>query len=407
MNHFRSLAQSLDNQDELRKFRAYFHLPENVIYLDGNSLGALPKESHSHLNQVITDEWGNQLIKSWEKSWLKRPQQIGDQLAELLGAGKGEIIISDSTSINIYKLASAILQKSDRNVVLTDDLNFPTDIYLLQGICKTVHSDCQLELLTSPDSLTMPLTVLDKRLQNEDVALLVLSHVVFKSAFCYPMKEVNALAKKYGTEVLWDLSHSAGAIHLALHESGTDFAVGCTYKYLNGGPGSPSFIYVGKKHQATLESPIWGWFGDEQPFEFQLNYRPHPGIQKFLVGTPPILSMSTLKTSLQLFEQAGLENIRLKSVQMIDFFIKMYEEELKDFSFSFLTPRDAAYRGSHFILAHSEADKIVAFLISDKSTPAIIPDFRPPDFIRFGVAPLYNQFEEMAILVERLKQYFQ
>jgi len=283
-------ARILDFKDPLKSFREHFVIDDpNVIYFDGNSLGRLPSATADHLDKIVHEQWGKDLIDSWNQGWYHKSEEIGNKIARLIGARDGEVIVSDNTSTNLYKLAAAAIQyQKNRNTIISDELNFPSDLYILQGLKR--EKQMKLELMGSADGISISTNKIKSSL-NQAVSLLTLSHVTFKSAFMYDMKEVTEIAHEAGAMVLWDLSHSVGAVPINLSESDVDLAVGCTYKYLNGGPGAPAFIYIKKDLQEKLLSPIQGWFGATDPFSFSIQYQPEEGIKRFLTGTPPVLSM--------------------------------------------------------------------------------------------------------------------
>lgn len=396
-------ARILDSNDPLKSFREQFIIDDpSVIYLDGNSLGRLPISTADRLEKVIRVEWGKELIDSWNKNWYKKSEQIGNKISKLLGAREGEIIVSDNTSVNLFKLAAAALKYQDnRNVIVSDKLNFPSDLYILQGLAN--ENNNTLELIDSEDEISVNNEKIKEAL-NEEVALLTLSHVVFKSAFMYDMKKVTRLTHEAGALVLWDLSHSAGAVSINLNEANVDLAVGCTYKYLNGGPGSPAFLYVKEELQEKLQSPIQGWFGSANPFSFSLQYQAETGIRKYLTGTPSVLSLAAIEHGVDITLKAGMENIRDKSWKMSQFFIELYHEELIDLGFKLTSPSLPEQRGSHLTLSHKEAFRMNKALM-DRSIDGtkIIPDFRAPDHIRFGIAPLYCTFIEIVRTIQKLK----
>jgi kynureninase len=398
-------AHQLDAQDPLKNYREQFVLPDpNLIYLDGNSLGALPKATPNRLTEVIQKEWGGRLIRSWNEGWYDRSQKIAAQIAKLIGARPDEVIVTDSTSANLFKLAYGALKlKSDRHSIISDTLNFPSDIYLLQGLIRLFGDKHQLQLARSEDEQSVTLDELD-RLIDEDTALLTLSHVVFKSAFMYNMKAITEKVHQKGGLVLWDLSHSAGAVPVDLNGANADLAVGCTYKYLNGGPGSLAFLYVRKDLQEQLESPIWGWFGEANPFEFGLDYRPAEGIRKFLAGTPPMLSLSAIEPAVAMLVEAGMDAIRQKSTELTRYMIDLYKQELASLGYRMGSPEQDEQRGSHVSLKHPEAYRICKALIDPELMgKSVIPDFREPDNIRMGVTPLYTSFMDVFQAIEQLR----
>jgi kynureninase len=406
MKHHLQKAAELDSQDKLSSFRDQFVTDESVIYLDGNSLGRLPKKTKEVLQDIVENQWGNRLIRSWNEHWLDLPKRIAAKLAPIVGASPDEIFVGDSTSVNLYKLALAALKlQRDRSEILTDSLNFPTDLYIFQELINQSFPNYSLNKIPSVDGMTTPMEAIEEALSLE-TAFLSLSHVVYKSAFMYDMAAVNQLAKENDALTLWDLSHAVGAVDLQLNKSGADMAVGCTYKYLNGGPGAPAFLYVRKELQEQLQNPIAGWFGHKKPFEFDENYVADSGIQRFAAGTPGVLSMAGIEPGLDIMNEAGMENLRRKSIQQSDFLLKMIQSELTPLGFQIASPLDSTSRGSHISIQHANGYRINKAMISPKSdsVKAIIPDFRPPTNIRLGIAPLYNSFTELAKTVERIKK---
>jgi len=400
------IAGQKDKQDPLRHFRnRFFIADENTIYLDGNSLGRLPKKTRNILENVVDDQWGSALIESWNRHWYNKPVQLGDKIAQIVGASPGEVIVSDSTSINLYKLAHAALRlQKGKTEIVSDELNFPTDLYILQGLIHEFGTDYRLNLARSHDCITINRNEIKSRI-TKNTALVVLSLVAFKSAFKYDVIEITERAHKMGALVLWDLSHAAGAVQIELNKTKADLAVGCTYKYLNGGPGSPAFLYVRKDLQEKLYSPVQGWFGDASPFEFDLQYRPADGIRKFLTGTPPVLNLMAIEPGLDMILEADMESIQQKSIELSEYFISLVYKKLILLGFSLGSPQDPQNRGSHVSLKHPEAYRICkALIIPENSTLKIIPDFREPDNIRFGFTPLYSTFTEVWKTVQRLQE---
>jgi kynureninase len=398
-------ALFLDEHDELSGYRSKFiSADEKLIYLDGNSLGRLPAETNSILEHSVSFEWGERLIRSWNEDWFTKNIELGDKIARIAGASEGEVVITDTTSVNLYKLAHAALKfKTGRTRIVTDELNFPSDLYILQGLVKDFGEGYELTVVSSGDGLTIDTGDLQEVI-NDNTALVSLSHVAFKSAFRYNMKEITSLAHGKGAMILWDLSHSIGAVPGELNESNADLAVGCTYKYLNGGPGSPAFLYVRKDLQNKLSSPIWGWFGEKNPFDFELNYRPGEGIKRFLAGTPPILSLKAIEPTLDMMNGIGMKRIRKKSVSQSEFLLRLAEEFLHPLGFHPGSPVDSEKRGSHLSLRHPEAYRICKALIDpDLGETVVIPDFRDPDNIRLGITPLYTTYTEIYMAVREIR----
>lgn len=396
-----SHAYTLDAKDTLNPFRDRFTTTEpELIYLNGNSLGRLPRATAARLSRLIEKEWGQRLIRSWNESWLQLAQTIGDKIGQLIGAQPGEVIIADSTSVNLYKLAyAAVRGQNQRHKILTDDLNFPSDLYILQSIAQQTHGRF-IQTIPSPDQLHGPTKQLIQAL-DDSVALLSLSHTTYKSSFTYDIAQLSAAARENGTLTLWDLSHSIGIIPLNVTEARVDMAVGCTYKYLNGGPGAPAFLYVRKSLQQQLQNPIAGWFGQQNMFNFEPTYQPTPDIRRFQAGTPPILSLAAIDTGIDILLEAGINNIRAKSIQQTDYFISLFYEYLEPLGFRLNSPLDATQRGSHITLSHNEAWRINQALIHESH---VLLDFREPNDLRFGIAPLYTSFVDLHTAVMRLRQ---
>jgi kynureninase len=405
MNSAYNEAKTLDELDELSAYRSRFVSgDERLIYLDGNSLGKLPVESKTILDRTVNLEWGERLIRSWNKEWYSKNRELGDKIAPIAGASEGEVIITDTTSVNLYKLAHAALKfKEGRRRIVTDGLNFPSDLYILQGLVRAFGEGYELVVVSSRDGMTIDTGDLKEKI-DDNTALVSLSHVAFKSAFRYNMKEITALAHGKGAMMLWDLSHSIGAVPGELNESNADLAVGCTYKYLNGGPGSPAFLYVRKDLQEKLSSPIWGWFGEKNPFDFALEYRPGEGISRFLAGTPPILSLKAIEPTIDMLNEAGMQTIRKKSVTQSEYLMKLAKELLWPLGFQPGSPLDPEKRGSHISLRHPEAYRICKALIDPHVGEAVvIPDFREPDNIRLGITPLYTTYTEIFVAITEIR----
>jgi kynureninase len=397
-----AFAKQLDTEDELTPYREAFVFAEpDLIYLDGNSLGRLTHKSAARIQEVVAQEWGRDLIRGWNEGWYTAPTRVGEKIARLVGAASGQVLVSDSTSVNLYKLSMAALALNpERRRIVSDDLNFPSDLYILQGCVHSLGNRHHIYLVPSEDEIKIDLENLYAAI-NEDTALVTLSHVSFKSAFLYDAAAVTARAHEAGALALWDLSHSVGAVPIELDRWGADLAVGCTYKYLNGGPGSPAFLYVRRDLQERLFSPIWGWFGQREPFAFDLDYQPAAGIGHFLVSSPPVLSLLAMEAALDLPLEVGLERIRCKSVQLTEYMIYLVDTVLGPLGFSLGSPREAAERGSHVSVRHPEGYRINRALIEEMN---VIPDFREPDNIRLGLAPLYTTFGEVWEAVDRIRR---
>lgn len=395
-------AAALDAADPLRSFRSRFvHDDSGLIYLDGNSLGRLPLVAADALTDLVTRQWGSRLIRSWNESWFDLPERLGDKLARLLGAQPGEIVIADSTSVNLFKLVVAALRaRPGRTRILTDDLNFPSDYYILQGAIDLLGDAHTLEIIRAQDGIHGPAEAIAAALDDR-VALVTLSHTVFKSAYTYDMAALNAAAHAAGALVLWDLSHSAGSVPVDLTESDADLAVGCTYKYLNGGPGAAAFLYIRHDLQPHLRNPITGWMGQTNPFDFGEQSHPLPGIRGFLSGTPSVLAMTAIENGVDLLLEAGMPALRAKSLAMTDYFIQLWRTQLEPVGFRLNAPLDARRRGSHISLGHADAWRIDQALIAEMN---VLPDFRQPDNIRLGFAPLYNSFTDLHTAAAALRR---
>ena len=373
-------VQTLDAADPLRPFRDRFDLPDGVIYMDGNSLGPLPRAAREAVARAVDEEWGRGLIRSWnDADWIGAPARVGDKIARLVGANPGEVVVADSTSVNLFKLAvAALCARPGRRVILTEPGNFPTDLYIAQGLAA-VLPDVEVRTVAAAD---IPAAL------GPDVAVLQLSHVHYKTAWRHDMAALTAAAHVAGALTLWDLSHSAGAIDVDLNACDADLAVGCGYKFLNGGPGAPAFLFVAARHQASLVSPLTGWMGHAAPFDFSDDYRPAPGIGRFLCGTPPVLSLTALEAGVDIALEAPLADLAAKAKRLIGLFIT--EVEARCPSLTLVSPRHGP-RGSHVSFAHPEGYRIMQALIAR----GLIGDFREPDILRFGVTPLYLGYEDV------------
>lgn len=404
MPNFLQKAIELDQNDTLAHFRERFTHDE-TIYLDGNSLGKLPKQTPEVVAEVVNQQWGNRMIRSWNEHWIDLPNRVSAQIAKIIGADADEVFVGDSTSVNLYKLAFAALNfDSSKNKIITDSLNFPTDLYILQGLAQNEFKNHQIEIIESKDDIVIDEAELISKI-NENTALVTLSHVLYKSAFMYNMKQINEAAHEHNALVIWDLSHAAGAVEINLKETNADMAIGCTYKYLNGGPGSPAFLYVRRDLQEKLINPIWGWFSHQKPFDFGSDFSPNTGIQRFAVGTPTILSLAATQVGLAITNEAEMPNLRQKSIAQSTFLIELIHHYLSPLGFTIASPLETEKRGSHISIQHPEGYRINRAMIEPKDdSPSIIPDFRPPNNIRLGIAPLYNTFEELYKSVVRIKK---
>ena len=395
-------AQRLDAQDNLASFRSDFVFTDpDLIYMDGNSLGRLPRQTIDRVRRAVESEWGEDLIRGWNAGWYQAPTRVGENIAQLIGAAPGQVIMSDSTSINLFKLVMAALTiHPDRHGIVTDELNFPSDLYILQGCTRLLGDHHRLRLVRSTDGITIDQEALLESI-DEQTALVTLSHVTFKSSFLYDVAAITEQAHQVGALVLWDLSHSVGVVPVELDRWGVDLAVGCTYKYLNGGPGSPAFLYVRRELQDVATSPIWGWFGHRTPFAFELDYDPPEGIARFLVGTPPILSLLAMEAALESLLEAGIEPIREKAMRLTSYLVDLTDTVLSPLGFELASPRDATRRGSHVSLRHEDAYRINRALIEEMN---VLLDFREPDLIRLGPSPLYTSCVDVWKAIDRMRQ---
>ncbi len=396
-------AQQCDTQDPLAPFQAEFVMGDrDTIYLDGNSLGRLPKATLPQMQTVIEQQWGQRLIRSWNEAWLAAPVRMAGKIARLIGADPDEVLLTDSTSANLFKLAVAALQaRPNRKKIVSDELNFPSDLYIFQGISSLLGQQHSLERIPSRDSIHIHPDDIAAAI-DANTALVSLTHVAFKSAFQYDMAAVTRLAQQAGALTLWDLSHSVGAVPLAVNRDNVDLAVGCTYKYLNGGPGAPAFLYVRRDLQKTMMQPIWGWFAAKNPFNFELDFSPAENIDRFRAGTHPMLSLLALEPALDIHLRAGMAALRQKSAAQTDYLIELAREWLLPLGFQLGSPVDPAQRGSHISLRHPEAYRINRAMIEADGLK-VIPDFRTPDNIRLGIAPIYTSFADIYRAVARMR----
>lgn len=385
-------AIKLDSEDKLSSFRNEFCFPDkNLVYMDGNSLGRLSNKTVEELQHVVENEWGSDLIKSWNKSWFNIPVEIGNKIASIIGADDGEVIVGDSTSVNLFKLAVAALKSQPgRKKIISDVLNFPSDLYILQGVADFLNDGHYIELTPSHDGISINHEEVEKLIDN-DTVLVCLSHVAFKSSFMYNMARITKAAHNYRALILWDLSHAVGAVPINLNKSDADLAVGCTYKYLNGGPGSPAFLFVRKNLQKKIQQPVWGWLGSKDPFSFGLDYVSSGTIDQFVSGSPPIISIKAINSGIELLRKAGMDNIRNKSLKQTEYLIYLAGKKLYSFGCSLGSPKNPDLRGSHVSICHPESFRINKAMIDS----GIIPDFRAPDSIRIGITPLYTTYMDI------------
>ena len=389
----RAACEALDAADSLAAWRERFALPDGVIYLDGNSLGALPRATAAALEAAVCRQWGEGLITSWNKhGWLDLPGRIGAKIARLIGAAPHEVIVTDSISVNLVKLIAAALHlRPGRPVVVAERGSFPTDLYVAQGLAELLGDRLELRTVASAE--------LEAAL-DERTALLMLTHVDYRSGRIHDMARLTRAAQEAGALALWDLAHSAGAMPVDLTGAGADLAVGCGYKYLNGGPGAPAFLFVAERWQEAARQPLTGWLGHEAPFDFAGAYRPAPGIRRFLAGTPPILSLVALETGVEMFLAVDQAALRAKSVALTEQFIALVEARCAGCGLELASPRDARRRGSQVAFRHAQGYPIMQALIAR----GVIGDFRAPDLLRFGFAPLYVRFVDLFEAVVRLQE---
>lgn len=395
----RETCIGLDAADPLAPVRERFSLPEGVIYLDGNSLGALPRGVAERIQHVITEEWGTGLIRSWnDADWFTKPASIGDRIAPLIGAAPGEVMMGDSTSASLFQVAVAGMRmRPGRRVIISERGNFPTDLYVLEAVQELLGGDQPLERRLIADDGPTLADVLD-----DDVALVVMTHVDYRTGRMHDMAEVTRQVHEAGAIMLWDLAHSVGAVPVDLNGANADFAIGCTYKYLNGGPGSPSFMWVAQRHQSGARPALTGWHGHARPFDFAVDYEPAPGVTRFRVGTPQLLSMSALEASLDIWDDVDFDLVREKSLRLTDLFMTLVDQRLGQWGVEVVTPREQARRGSQVALRIDDGYAVMQALIER----GVIGDYRAPDLMRFGFAPLYvshaDVWDAVAILEDIL-----
>lgn len=396
----RTDALALDRHDPLAPLRDQFVLPDGVIYLDGNSLGARPKAALARAQQVIEQEWGHDLIRSWNQAgWFDLPSRLGDLLAPLIGAAAGEVVITDSTSLNLFKVLAGALQRqagslatATRRIIVSERSNFPTDLYMADGLARWLDRGYQLRLVDSPDELAGAI--------DTDTAVVMLTHVNYRSGRLLDMAAINRHAHACGALTVWDLAHSAGALPIDLHGDDADYAVGCTYKYLNGGPSSPAFIWVAPHHQGSFDHPLSGWWGHAAPFAMDPAFVPASGIRRALCGTQPVVSLALVECGLDMFGQTSMAALRAKSLALTDLFIALVEQRCAAHPLQLVTPRAHAQRGSHVSFTHPHGYPVMQALIAR----GVIGDYREPHILRFGFTPLYTRHVDVWDAVETLAQ---
>ncbi len=394
----RADAIAFDRDDSLAALRERFTLAPDVIYLDGNSLGVPPVAACARAQAVIAQEWTQGLIRSWNAAgWFALPRRLGDKLAPLVGAAPGEIVVTDTISVNLFKLLSAALRMADdrgsrRRVIVSERANFPTDLYIAQGLIEQLDRGYSLRLVDDPAELPDAI--------DEDTAVAMITHVNYRTGYMHDMAALTQVIQRAGALALWDLAHSAGAVPIDLNGVHADFAVGCTYKYLNGGPGSPAFAWIAKRHQDALAQPLSGWWGHRAPFEMDPVYTPGQGIGRFLCGTQPIVSMSLVEAGLDVFLETDMQTIRRKSLALTDAFIDLVHRRCAGQPLTLVTPRAHGQRGSHVSIEHPHGYEVMQALIAR----GVIGDYREPHVLRFGFTPLYTRFVDVWDAVEILRE---
>jgi kynureninase len=386
------MVTDLDASDPLAQFQQRFLIPDGIIYMNGNSLGPLTRDAQLRMDKVVNDEWGRELIRGWNSAgWYELPWRVGDKIGQLAGAAPGETVVCDSTSVNLFKVvAAAFLMQEGRNTIVTEAGNFPTDLYMLDGLKRFVGDECNIDIHARDDVVSSI---------NSKTAVVVLTHVHYVSAAIFPMAEITARAHEAGALVVWDLSHSIGAIQADLNDSEVDFAVGCGYKHLNGGPGAPGFIYAAKRHHATMQQPLSGWFGHARPFEFSDEFIPAENIRRMLSGTTGVLGASALEAGVDVMLEADAAAMQEKRVRLSGLFQELVTELCVDFDLQLASPEDAADRGAHISYRHEHGYAIMQNLIAR----GVIGDFRAPDYMRFGFSPLFMRYADIRAAVEVLQ----
>jgi len=369
--------------------KSQFHLPDGMIYLDGNSLGPLPRSALDSVAQMITDEWGEMLITGWNRAgWMAQPTEIGNRIARLIGAEAGHVVMGDTLSIKVYQaLASALKMRPDRRVILSDSGNFPSDLYMAQGLIDTLGQGYELRVV-APEDVSSAIT--------SDVAVTLITEVDYRTGRRHNMREITQVAHEYGALTIWDLAHSAGAVDTDLSGCNADFAVGCTYKYLNGGPGAPAFIYVAPRHADIAKPALSGWLGHEVPFAFDLDYRAGSGIERMRVGTPPVIALRALSAALEIWDQVDMNDVRQKSIELTEQFITGVEAACPMLTLA--SPRDADHRGSQVSFRFEHGYAAMQACIA----AGVVGDFRAPDIMRFGFTPLFIDARDVTEAIDRI-----
>lgn len=387
-----------DQADPLASFREQFSIPDGMIYLDGNSLGALPRAAVERASDVVTREWGHDLIASWNTNdWFELPLRIGEKISRLIGGSQGDCVATDTTSINIFKALGAALdlQRQDqpgRRVIISERENFPSDLYMVEGMIQFLDNGYELRLIDGIDDLDAALT--------DDVAVVLLTEVNYRTGRLWNMADVTARVQAAGALIIWDLCHSVGAVPIELDASGVDFAVGCTYKYLNGGPGSPAFTWVSKQHAGRARQPLSGWWSHEKPFDMAVEFAPARDARRFLTGTQPIISLATMEVGVDIALSADQRALRTKSLELTSLFIALVESRIRNHPLTLVTPREHAERGSHVSFTHPDGFAVMKALIAE----SVIGDYREPEVLRFGITPLYVGYADVWDAVETLRR---
>jgi kynureninase len=389
----RAMVMEMDRNDQLRPLRDAFVVPDGMIYLDGNSLGLLPVAAARRAREVVENEWGGSAISGWnDHHWIDLPHRVGAKIAPLIGAEDDEVVACDSTSANLFKvLAAALSLRPGRRTIVTNRGNFPTDVYIAEGLAAFAGHGCEVRY-AEPSELAAAL--------DDNVAAVSFTHVDYKSCRIEDMAGITAIAHEAGALAVWDLAHSAGAIPVALNAARADFAVGCGYKYLNGGPGAPAFLFAARRHHAQMTQPLTGWMGHASPFTFDHRYQPAPGIRRMLTGTPPVVALSVLEESVGLMLDAGIARLRDKGKQMTALMMALIERECAGHGLELGTPENAEERGNHVIYRHPDAYAIVQAL----KAHGVVGDFRNPDCIRLGIAPIYLSYADIFDAVQHLRE---
>ena len=397
-------AIELDRKDSLKKYKSHFLNSKKEIYLNGNSLGKLPIKSIKNIRKTIDYEWGNRLVRSWNEKWLDLSDSLEKKLATILGVTKREVKIGDSTSLNLYQIVFSLLKSNlYKKNLISDSFNFPSDNYILEGLSSNFNIK-KPTIINYSQNISAEINLIEKTIKKSP-GILCLSLVSYKSGWMYPMKALNDCAKKNNSIIVWDLSHAVGVTHIDLKKTNTLTAVGCSYKFLNGGPGAPGFLFVDYSIQSKLENPIKGWFGHKLPFKFSDKYEAANNINKFDIGTPGMLSIVAMEAGIDIITKATTKSIRKKSISQSEYFISLIKQKLDSYNINIESPDDPLNRGSHITISHPESWKICRALAKgNQKIPKIICDFRPDKYIRFGISPLYTSYKDLYQTVNALNE---